>query len=82
MGFSQRQVAALIGYASAEHVGHWERGRKLPSLNTALKLELVYRTPVAYLFLDRYMKLKTELRTREDRLRAQWEGRKPEILKW
>ncbi len=72
----------LIGYASAEHVGHWEHGRKLPSLVTALKLEIVYRVPVAYLFLERYTKLKAELRTREDRLRAEWEGRKPEILAW
>ena len=62
MGFSQRQVAALIGYASAEHVGHWEHGRKLPSLVTALKLEIVYRVPVAYLFLEDYARLKTEIR--------------------
>lgn len=82
MGFTQEQVAAILGYVSPAHVGHWERGRKLPSLITALKLEIVYRVPVAFLFPELHARLRADLRQREERLRARWEGRKPEVLDW
>lgn len=73
MGFTQRQVASILGYASPTPLSHYERGRKLPSLRTALKLEIVYRVPVAFLFPDLYGHLKADLRAREERLRAEWE---------
>ena len=69
MGFSQEEVAAILGYLSATHISEVEHGRKLPSFITALKLEIVYRVPVAFLFQDLYMRLRTGLRAREERLR-------------
>lgn len=74
MGFSQRQVALILGYASPTHVSRYEHGAKLPSLITALKLEIVYRVPVAFLFPELYAHLKVELRAREERLRADRDG--------
>ena len=74
MGFSQEEVAAILGHVNATHVSVYERGRKLPSFITALKLEIVYRVPVAFLFPDLYIRLKTSLRAREERLRAKWDG--------
>lgn len=68
MGFTQRQVAEIIGYHSSADLSHYEHGRKLPSLVTALKLELVYRVPVAFLFPEVYHTLKQQLRDREERL--------------
>ena len=82
MGFTQAQAAAIIGNVSERHIGHWEAGRKLPGLMTALKLELVYRVPIAFLFTELHARLKAELRTREDRLRARWAGRRPDVLDW
>lgn len=68
MGFTQRQVAEILGYHSSTDLSHYEHGRKVPSLVTALKLEVVYRVPVAFLFPELYHELKEQLRSREERL--------------
>ncbi len=74
MGFTQKQVAMIMGYVSPTLLSHYERGRKLPSLTTALKLEIVYRVPVAFLYPDLYQQLKEELQAREEALRSQWQN--------
>src|SRR5438093_9937712 len=74
MGFSQPQAAAILGYVNATQISLFEHGRKLPSFRTALKLELVYRVPVAFLFPELYGRLKATLRAREERLRAKWDA--------
>lgn len=68
MGFTQHEVAAILGYHTSTDISHYEHGRKLPSLVTALKLEIVYRVPVAFLFPEVYHALKQQLRAREERL--------------
>lgn len=73
MGFTQRQVGAILGYTPTTALSEYERGRKLPRLVTALKLEIVYRVPVAFLYPELYRKLKAELRGREAHLREEWE---------
>lgn len=73
MGFTQWQVAALLGYLSRTDISHFEHAQKLPSLVTALKLEILYRVPVAFLFPERYQRLKIDLREREERFRKKWE---------
>lgn len=70
MGFTQQQVATILGYHCSADISHYEHGRKLPSLVTALKLEIVYRVPAAFLFPELYVELKDKLRAREERLRA------------
>ena len=52
MGYTQREVARLLGYRSATHISAYERGKRLPSLETAIKLEVVLCAPVAFLFPD------------------------------
>src|SRR5574341_112244 len=70
MGVTQRQVAILLGYRSSADIGDDERGDKLPNLVTALKLEIAYRVPVAFLFPDLYGRLKATVRAREEQLRT------------
>ena len=50
MGFSQRDVADILGYISRAEISDFERGDKLPSFVSALKFEIIYRVPVAFLF--------------------------------
>lgn len=72
MGFTQTQVAAILGYLPSTSLSQYERGRRLPRLETALKLEIVYRIPIAALYPELYQELKAELRSREERLRLEW----------
>src|SRR5947209_1519023 len=69
MGFTQKQVADIMGYISRAEISDFERGDKLPSFVSALKLEIVYRVPVAFLFPTLYARLKVQLREKEERLR-------------
>jgi transcriptional regulator with XRE-family HTH domain len=68
MGFTQKQVARLLGHADASMVSHYEHGRALPPLGVALSLEIIYRVPVAFLFPVMYDERKREIRELEDML--------------
>lgn len=70
MGFTQKEVADIVGYQTEAHISDYEHGRKLPSLATAFKLEIVYRAPVAFLYPEMYAEFKERLRMREDRVRG------------
>ncbi len=69
MGFSQKRVASCAGLRTGNSLSRYERGSKLPSLINALKLEIVYRTPVAFLFGKLYSKLRKDIRNREEKLK-------------
>jgi transcriptional regulator with XRE-family HTH domain len=69
MGFSQKQVARLLGHRDASMVSHYEHSRALPPLMVALSLEIIYRTPVAFLFPAMYDELKRQVRHEEEILR-------------
>jgi transcriptional regulator with XRE-family HTH domain len=73
MGFSQKRAAYFIGLKGTNALSRYEHGSKLPGLINALKLEIVYRTPVAFLFASLYEKLKKEIRSKEEKLEAEKE---------
>lgn len=68
MGYSQRRVAHLLGHKSHASLSLYEHGRITPELVTALKLEIILRTPVAFLFPNLHDGLKKEIRAKEERL--------------
>lgn len=68
MGFSQIRVAHALGLKRTSVLSRYEHGTRVPSLVNALKLEIVYRTPVAFLFSDLYLDLKKEIRSEEERI--------------
>lgn len=49
----QKQVAKLLGLKGIDQISRLERGVKLPSLKTALKLGIIYKIPIRIL-LDGY----------------------------
>ena len=75
MGFSQKQVAGLLGQPDTSMVSHYEHGRALPPLIVALKLEIIYRTPVAFLFPAMHDELKRVIRAKEESMAG--EGQRP-----
>jgi transcriptional regulator with XRE-family HTH domain len=66
MGFTQKQVARLLGHRDASMISHYEHSRTLPPVAIALSLEIVYRVPVAFLFPTLYDELKLEIRRKEE----------------
>ena len=70
MGFSQREVAELAGYLTASDISRFEQGERIPSLVMALKLEIIYRAPVAFLYQDLYLRLREAIRDKEERRSA------------
>jgi transcriptional regulator with XRE-family HTH domain len=73
MGLSQKRVAYYAGLKTTNAFSKYEHGGKLPNLKNALKLEIVYRTPVAFLFQSLYEQLRKEIRTREEKLKRDLE---------
>jgi transcriptional regulator with XRE-family HTH domain len=67
-GLSQQRVADLVGYHSPCEISRFERGERLPSLVMAMKLEIVYHTPVAFLFPDLYVRLREAIREKQEQL--------------
>jgi DNA-binding XRE family transcriptional regulator len=68
MGYSQKQAASLIGHRGTSMLSRYESGRSLPPLLTALRLEILYRTPVAFLYVGIYKRLKDEMRSAEEQM--------------
>ena len=66
MGFSQKHVAGLLGFGDSSMVSRYERGHSLPSLALALKLGIVLRVPVEFLFPNLYENLRLRIRKEED----------------
>lgn len=65
MGFSQKQVARLLGQRDTSMLSRYEHGHSLPPLVIALELEIIYRAPVAFLYLRLYRRLKEQIRSME-----------------
>lgn len=67
MRLTRYQVARLIRKTRST-VQRYEAGTLLPRLLTALQFEILYRTPVAFLFPMIYGDLRTRLRAEEEAL--------------
>lgn len=70
-GLSKKNVAAILGYKRTTPLSHFENGQRLPSLKTALRLEILYRRPVAFLFSGLYESLHREVREAEERFKQE-----------
>jgi transcriptional regulator with XRE-family HTH domain len=67
-GLSQRQMASLLDNRSHAALWTYEQGAVVPSLESALKLEIILRTPVAFLFPSLYESLRNEIRAKEEKM--------------
>ncbi len=63
-GLTQRELAHILGYKSVSSLSHLERGRKLPSLRTALKLEIGLQRFIGDIFPRLYNQLRTPVARR------------------
>jgi transcriptional regulator with XRE-family HTH domain len=70
MKFSQRQVTHLLGHKDTSAWSDYERGARLPSLTNALRLGVILRVPIEFLFGALYDELRDQIRAEEERLAA------------
>ena len=68
MRFSTRQVARLLGHKDTSAWSNYERGERLPSLVNALRLGIIMRVPVEFLFYSLYDELRHQIRAEEEDL--------------
>ena len=61
MGYSQKAVAQLLGRKSSARICDYERGKFLPSLETALKLEIILGVPLRELYSNLFGKFQKEV---------------------
>ncbi len=66
-GFTQRQVALLLGCRAGSKASRYERGVRVPTLETILAYELVFGVPARDLFPEVFAAIQAGL---TDRVRA------------
>ena len=69
-GLRQKQVAFLLHHHTVDQISRYEQGRRLPTLETALKLEIVLGVPLRVLFQDHFERLRAEVQQRVEGSRA------------
>jgi transcriptional regulator with XRE-family HTH domain len=67
-GFSQDEVAFLLGASSGAKISRYERYTRFPTLQTALTCEAVFGVPVRELFAGVYEKVKMDTAKRARQL--------------
>jgi hypothetical protein len=58
-------VARFIGHRDTWALARYEEGRAFPPLRIALKLESLYRRPIAFLWPELYSELRDQVRACE-----------------
>lgn len=68
MGLAQKQAAFLLGHKTTTQLSRYEKGVRIPSLKMALKLEIIYATPVRALFSELYDEVREDVREKRETL--------------
>lgn len=66
MGFRQKHVAALLGHHDSSLLCIFEIGRRFPTLADALRLGIILRVPIEFLYPELYDRLREEIRRKEE----------------
>jgi transcriptional regulator with XRE-family HTH domain len=78
-GLEQKQVAYLLNHHTPDQVSRYELGTRLPTLETALLLEMIYGAPLRILYSDLYERLQAKMKERLERV-PQLQDRLAEFL--
>ncbi len=60
-GYTQREVARILGLRNAGMISRWEKGRRMPAPFNMFRLAALYRTMVDALFIDLVRAARREL---------------------
>lgn len=76
-GFSQNEIAFLLGCKNGAKVSRYEHCVRRPTLKTALACEVILRVPASELFAGLYRKVEKETATRALMLAKQFVAANP-----
>ncbi|HHT9126723.1 MAG TPA: helix-turn-helix domain-containing protein [Candidatus Brocadiia bacterium] len=68
VGLAQKQVAFLLGHKNTTQLSRYEHGTRIPSLKTALKLEIAYAKPLRLLFFGLHDELREDVQKRREKI--------------
>jgi DNA-binding XRE family transcriptional regulator len=71
MKLTPSQIAPLLGHRDAALWSDYESGKHLPSLTNALRLGIILRVPIEFLFYSLHDQLRSAIRAEEERLTKQ-----------
>jgi transcriptional regulator with XRE-family HTH domain len=54
----------MTGHENMSHIADWEKGRRLPTLENALRLSAAIACPIEVLFSHRFYQIRKEITTR------------------
>lgn len=80
-GLSQDEVAYLLGTRSGTKISRYERGGRLPDLDTALAFKAIFHLPVGVLFAGRQQKVERSVLRRAAKLQQRLETEGPKKLR-
>jgi transcriptional regulator with XRE-family HTH domain len=78
LGFSQQEVAFLLGWGDPSQPSRYENFTRVPTLRTALALAVILRVPVLELFLGEYQKVENAVSRQAQRLEARLASERPD----
>lgn len=62
MGYSQQDVAKILGFRSSGRISRWEKGEAIPSVKNLLKLSVLYATLPNELYFDLWQESKNKIK--------------------
>ena len=68
MGYTQADVAYLLGLNNSIVISRWEKGRIIPLADNAIRLAYIYHTFTEELFREFFKKARYEIEPRERKL--------------
>jgi len=68
-GYSQGDVAKILGFKSSAILSRWESGRELPNIIDIVRLSVLYRTLIDAFFIDHIGKAREEISKGEQNFR-------------
>ena len=64
MGYTQKEVARLLGLAGSDRISQWEQGLKYPSVVNLIKLSVIYHVFPTDLYYDLMKAVREEIEER------------------
>jgi DNA-binding XRE family transcriptional regulator len=74
-GLTQREMGELLGYKDSGQVSRHERSTSLPPLTTAIAYELIFRLPIAVLFIGLHGRIRENVESKLQQMEEELQKR-------